>query len=446
MSRIPPIACRLLFLAAAQTACVSAGVVVATVDRPVLHHSVSHTSDAESVHRMSVARLADLTRAMERAVSSGAVPGVVTLVHRNGVEVHSDVIGARDLEAGEPLSRDTIFRIHSMSKPVTSVAAMILVEEGTIGLASPVSEWLPELAHVRVLRTPTAALSDTEPVARAITVRDLLTHTSGLAYGFTAQGPLRRALRAAGLDGSNSDRTPDEFMAALGRLPLDHQPGTAWLYSLSDDVLGVLIERASGVPFPDFLRTRIFEPLGMKDTGFWVPAEKLDRLAVAYLRRPKRGGLVVIDRPSKSRYASPPSFASGGGGLVSTADDYMRFARMFLGGGALDGVRILSRESIERMTTDSLTAAEKRGSTHPVARSAVFPGSSYGLGMRVATEGGRPGSLETPGTLAWGGAAGTSYFVDPARKLAAVLMVQVMGDTASVRADFDIIVHQAVTD
>ncbi len=405
-------------------------------------------SDQDAGHGMSSARLGRLTAAMERAVASGGVPAVSTLVFRNGVEAHFDAQGQQDPTTGVALARDTIFRIYSMSKPITSVATMILVEEGVIGLHAPVSKWLPELADVKVLKTPTSPLTDVEPLARPITVRDLLTHTAGLAYSFTAQGPLRQAISDAGLDGSSTEGTPDEFMAAMGALPLRHQPGTRWHYSLADDVLGVLIERASGMSFPDFLRTRIFEPLRMEDTGFWVPTDKLDRLSVNYARNPKTGELVVFDHPAKSVYAKERTFASGGGGLVSTIDDYMRFARMMLNNGELDGVRIVSRKTIERMTTDSLSPEEKTFAALGRTGEVAFRGNSYGLGVRVVTEPGMVGTLDSYGTHGWGGAAGTWYFVDPEEDLAAVLMVQVMGlgQETSIRADFDTLVHQAIID
>ena len=264
---------------------------------------------------MSAARFERLTARMQGAVDAGATRGIVTLVNRRGVEAHVDVIGAADHEAGKPLARDTIFRIYSMSKPITSVAAMILVEEGTISLGAPAARWLPELADVKVLVAPDGPLDVVEPLERPITVRDLLTHTAGLAYAFTAQGPLAKAIDERGLFGSNTDIGPDEFMKRLGELPLRHQPGTRWHYSLSDDVLGVLIERASGQRFGAFLEERIFAPLGMVDTAFWVPAEKLPRLAVNYYRDPKSGELKVADHPAKSSYAAdlrPSSRAAEG--------------------------------------------------------------------------------------------------------------------------------------
>ena len=402
-------------------------------------------------HGMSADRLDRLTERMQAAVDEGAIAGAVNLVYRRGQEAHVDVLGFKDREAQTPMARDTIFRIYSMTKPITSVAALILVEDGVIGLHEPVAKWLPELADPKVLTDPAGPLDRVEDVTRPITVRDLLTHTSGLAYAFTSTGPLSEAINERGLFGSNTRMSPDEFMKRLGELPLHHQPGTSWHYSLSDDVLGVLIERASGMRFGEFLESRIFEPLGMEDTAFWVPEAKLDRLAVNYFWDPKTASLQIADHPAKSSYASSPEFESGGGGLVSTADDYARFARMLVGMGELDGVRILSRKTVERMTRHSLTEAESGFAALGPQASQAFAGNGFGLGVRVQLDNGLGSTLDSPGTHGWGGAAGTWYFVDPAEDLVAVMMIQVMvgADRAqrnTVRAAFDTLVLQGIID
>jgi CubicO group peptidase (beta-lactamase class C family) len=308
-----------------------------------------------------------------------------------------------------------------------------------------VDRWLPELADPQVLRDPNGPLESADPAPQPITIRDLLTHTSGLAYTFTNQGPLSKALAEQGLQGSNAKLAPDEWIARLGQLPLAYTPGTRWNYSLSTDVLGVLVARVSGMPFADFLRTRIFEPLGMLDTGFFVPAEKLDRLAVNYALSPETGERVVFDVPSESAYARPPAFASGGGGLVSTADDYLRFARMLLGKGALGSERLLSRKTVELMTQNSLSDQER--DVVFIGRR-FFGGQGFGLGVSVVDDLGRTASLGSVGKFGWGGAAGTWYWVDPQEELIGLMMIQLMGavERVPIRADFETLVYQAIVD
>ncbi len=375
---------------------------------------------------MSSERLDRLTARMHDFEQDDRISGVVTLVSRSGVVVHSDALGFQDVAARTPMRRGTLFRIASMTKPITSVAVLMLVEEGKLGLSDPVERWLPELAQPKVLRDPAGPLSRTTPAPRSITVRDLLTHRSGLAYAFTSSGPLSQALTQAGLLGSSSALSPDEWMKRLGKLPLAYAPGTRWHYSLSTDVLGVLVERASGMPFAEFLRTRLFEPLGMHDTAFWVPAEKLARLATLYALDPKTGAVLATDTPPASGLASPPTFTSGGGGLVSTADDYLRFAQMLLGGGEFEGVRILSPRMVERMTTDHLSAEQRK---LPFLGLDFWAGQGFGLGVAVIDDPTRAigSELVSKGNHGWGGAHGTWYFVDPEQDLAAVMMIQLTG-------------------
>ncbi len=402
---------------------------------------------AEPSSGFSEERLARLTEGMQRYVDGPLISGVVTLVHRRGEEAHADVLGLQDVEGGVAMRRDTIFRIYSMSKPITSVAVLILFEEGKLRLTDPVGKWLPELAEPRVMKDPAGLIGETEPARFPITVRDLLTHTSGLAYSFTAPPALRQALTEAGLLARDTpaEMTPDLFMERLGALPLLYQPETRWNYSLSTDVLGVLVERVSGQPFAEFLAERIFEPLGMVDTSFWVPAEKMDRFAVNYAVDPKTGERVVVDHPETSTYAKPPGFASGGGGLVSTADDYMRFARMILNEGELDGVRILSRKTVELMTQNSLRD-EERAPDDPIA-SLVLRGQGFGLGVSVVEDVGATRAPGSVGRNGWGGAAGTWYFVDFEEDLAAVLMVQLFIDPrVPILQDFQTLVYQSIDD
>jgi CubicO group peptidase (beta-lactamase class C family) len=395
----------------------------------------------------SAERLARLTARMQELEADPRISGVVTLVWRKGRLVHADALGYQDVESKTPMRRDTLFRIASMTKPITSVAVLMLVEDGKLNLGDPVDRWLPELAERRVLRNPGAPLDATRPAKRAITVRDLLTQRSGLGYPFTTSGPISQAMTEAGLNAENSALSPAEWMDRLGKLPLVVEPGTRWLYGLSTDVLGVLVERVSGMPFPEFLRTRLFEPLGMQDTAFQVPPEKMDRLATLYALDPQTGEVVATDRPPESQFATAPAFASGGGGLVSTADDYLRFARMLLGGGELDGVRILSPRMVERMTTDHLTEPQRRsGFVGPD----FFAGQGFGFGVAVID---KPAlavdsELVSAGTYGWGGAHGTWHFVDPAEGLIGVLMIQFTGGgqvTPIVEA-FETAIYQAIVE
>ncbi len=399
---------------------------------------------ASTAQGFSPERLARVTSVMQGYVDRGEVSGVVSLVQHKGEVVHGDVLGFQDREAAKPMQRDTIFRIYSMTKPITSVAVLMLIEEGKLRLTEPVGRLLPELAEPRVLRHPKGRLSRTRPARTPITVRDLLTHTSGLAYAFTSEGPLSRALTNRGLLGSSSDMPPDAWMARLGELPLLMDPGTQWHYSLSTDVLGVLVERASGLPFADFLRTRLFEPLGMTDTAFYVPEAKRHRLAVNYAKNPETGAFEVFDHPDTTTYAEPKAFSSGGGGLVSTVDDYLRFASMIAGQGELDGVRVLSRKSVELMTTNALTDEERAPA--PFGARFFARGRGFGLGVQVTEDVGLTAGLGSPGTNGWGGAAGTWYWVDPQEDLVGVMMIQRMGGGRAVpiRSDFETLVYQAL--
>jgi CubicO group peptidase (beta-lactamase class C family) len=392
-------------------------------------------------------RLERLTARMQEFEADERISGLVTLVWREGLVVHADVLGYQDVETRTPMRRDTLFRIASMTKPITSVAALMLIEEGKLRLNDPVERWLPELAKPRVLRDPAGPLARTTPAKRSITVRDLLTHRSGLAYSFTSTGPFSQALTDAGLLGSSSTLPTDEWMKRLGKLPLAYEPGTRWHYGLSTDVLGVLVERVSGLPFPEFLRTRLTEPLGMKDTAFWVPADKMDRLATLYALDPKTGQLVATDRPPQSRLAIPPGFASGGGGLVSTADDYLRFARMLLGGGELEGVRILSPRTVALMTTDHLTKEQRQV---PFLGMDFWAGQGFGLGVSVIDDPTHAigSELVSKGTHGWGGAHGTWYFVDPVEDLVGVMMIQLTGggQTLPMIPAFETAIYQAIVE
>jgi CubicO group peptidase (beta-lactamase class C family) len=396
--------------------------------------------------RFSAARLDRMHDAMRRQVDRGHVPGVVTLVGRRGEE-HVDAIGTHRFDGGAPMRHDTIFRLASMTKPLTAVATMILVEECALRLDDPVDAWLPELAHRRVLRTLESPLDDTVPAARAITLRDLLTFRCGYGEVFFSAptSPMQAALAASGLPlaGWPFAGTADDFMERLGALPLACQPGERWLYHMPAEVLGVLIARVSGKPLGEFMRERIFEPLGMKDTAFWVPEQKLDRLPACYVRDFATGEVVVRDEARGGLYARPPAFEGGGGGLVSTVADLHAFGRMLLNQGKLGRERILARASIELMTTDQITPDQK-------AASPFFPGfwdaCGWGLGLGVIAH--RLDVGRNEGSFGWDGAFGTSFWVDPKEELVGVLMVQRAPDTLTlanpVGADFWTSAYQAM--
>lgn len=368
------------------------------------------------------ARQARMHEALHRHVTAGRIPGLVALVRHRRRE-HVEVIGATDFDGGPPMRRDTIFRLASTTKPITAVGAMILVEECRLRLDDPVDDWLPELAQRRVLRTPESLLDDTVAAARPITLRDLLTFRSGYGeLGFLAPScPFQRALSAAGLSLNEWPfaGTADEFLKRLGALPLAHQPGDRWLYHTSGEILGVLIARAAGRPLGAFLRERIFEPLGMSDTGFHVPAPQLDRLPPCYGSDPLSGRLVVLQQARSGYAAEPPVFESGAGGLVSTADDLAEFGRMMLGGGTLGGERILSRPSVELMTMDHLTPEQKAVSPF---FERFWDTRGWGLGMGVITR--HSDVAEVPGRFGWDGAFGTSWYADPREGLVGVFLTQ----------------------
>ncbi|MEA2628431.1 MAG: hypothetical protein QOJ10_891 [Chloroflexota bacterium] len=354
-------------------------------------------------------------------VERAGVPGLVALVKRRDA-LHVEVIGSMSI-GGPPIQRDTIFRISSMTKPITAAATMILVEECRLRLDDPVDGLLPELAHRQVLKRVDGPVDETEPAHRPITVRDLLTFRMGFGYLFAVEEyPIHRAAAEAGLAPGpprpSADPAADELMRRLGTLPLIYQPGTSWLYNTSAEVLSVLVARTSGQPFDVFLEERLFEPLGMKDTGFSVPAAKLDRLATSYMVDPQTRALAVYDPVDGGDWSRPPLFPNGAGGLVSTADDYLSFARMLMDGGRHGNVRILSRPSIELMTTDQLTPEQK-------ARSGFGPESfadhGWGFCLQIAT---RRTQLASVGTYGWSGGMGTLWESDPHQEMITILMTQ----------------------
>jgi len=391
---------------------------------------------------MSEGRLARIASMLDRRIDEGMISGAVVLVERHGEVAYREARGFRDLESGDPMQPDTLFRIASMTKPVTVTAALTLVEEGALRLDDPVDSWLPELAGRPVIRRPAAALDDVEPLERPITLRDLCTHRSGLISAGRLRGPLGDALRDIG-ELWTSELTGDEWIARLGSLPLLFQPGSRFAYGISHDVLGLLISRVTGLPFPDALRERLFEPLTMTKTAF--RAVEPSRLAVPYHQGPN-GGLVPDPFAHHERWLRNPAFPSGAGGLVSTAADYARFGRMLLNGGVLEGTRVLSRKTIELMTTDQLTAAQ-RATTRNQGR-LFFTYRGYGLGVSIVDDQSCTPGLASLGSFGWGGYFGSWWSADPSEDLLSVLMMQVSNaeENLPVAMDFQTLVLAAIDD
>lgn len=389
-------------------------------------------------------RLARLHQSLAGHVASGDMPGVVALASRHG-EVHVEAVGTQSF-GGPPMKRDTIFRIASMTKPVIAAATLILVEEGKLRLDDPVDTFLPELADRKVLKAIDGPVEDTVPARRPITARDLLTFTFGMGavMVWPAKYPIQHAAAAAGLAPGpfQHDVTADAFMKRLGSLPLFYQPGERWLYHTGSDVLGVLIARVTGQPLETVLRERLFAPLGMRDTGFHVPAAKIDRLASAYMMDPQAKKLGFFDDAAKSRWSKPPPFAAGGSGLVSTVDDFHAFYRMLLSYGLHEGERILARPTVELMMSDQLTAEQKQG-----AELFFGHGASWGMGGAVVTR--RTDIFTTPGRFGWDGGYGTSAHLDPAENMIGILMTQRMMESPTppkVFRDFWTGAYQAFND
>ncbi|WP_199231096.1 serine hydrolase domain-containing protein [Falsiroseomonas bella] len=362
---------------------------------------------------------------LHRAVEQGTIAGAVVLLWRRGT-VRASYVGEQ-APAGPPMRRESLFRIASVTKPILAVATLALVEEGRLTLDGSVEPWLPELASRRVLRAPRAPLQESMPAQRPISVRDLLTMRCGLgALDFLdgPKAPLRSAMEEAGVAPGPFAFAgdSDDFMRRIGALPLAHQPGERWLYHTASDILGVLLARCEGKPLGAVLQERVLGPLGMTDTGFSVPEAQIGRLTAACRARPD-GALELFDPAQGGRFAAPPLFESGGGGLVSTADDLLALGRMMLSGGRHGDLRVLGRNTVAAMVTDQITPAQK-------AASPFFPGfweaRGWGLGVGVVTH--RDGPAGSPGRFGWDGGFGTSFWCDPAEELIGVLLTQRMWD------------------
>jgi len=370
--------------------------------------------------------LADNRSAIAEAVDAGLLSGAVSMVWHRGEVLQINEFGYRDIESDLPMQRDTIFRIASMTKPVTVAAAMAMADEGKLALTDPVTRWLPEMADMRVLIDPTGPLDNSAPADRPITVDDLMTHRSGLAYTFSVGGPISRAYRKVALR-----QDQDHWLAEVAALPLVHQPGERLTYSQSTEVLGIILSRIEGRSLHDILTERIFEPLNMPDTGFYLTPDKRERTATMY-RLDAHNGLqndAMGPIPVKE-----PLLCQGGAGLVSTVDDYVRFARMLLAGGTVDGVRVLSEQSVQLMRADRLTEDQHR---QPFLGMPFWIGRGFGLNLSVVTDPAKSAQLFGPGgrgTFSWPGAYGTWWQADPENDLILIYLIQNFPDLSSAAA------------
>jgi CubicO group peptidase (beta-lactamase class C family) len=384
-------------------------------------------------------------------IESGRFPGTQLVVYRRGRIAHTRSQGYADIERKVPVKDDTIYRIYSMTKPITAVAFMMLVEECKVALDEPVHKYIPEWKNLGVFVGGTAPAFATRPPARPMLIIDLLRHTSGLTYGFAHRSNVDAAYREAKIGGLVTSGTLETMVAGLARIPLEFSPGEAWNYSVSTDVLGYLIGKISGKPFDLFLKERIFDPLGMSDTGFCVPAAKARRFAACYSidQKDAKATLTVQDDPTTSSYLSPPSFLAGGQGLCSTTADYLTFCRALIHGGELDGIRLLGPKTLKLMTSNHLPG----GRTIPALSlpslfsEAAYGGLGFGLGFSVNVD---PVSTHVPGSAGeygWGGAATTAFWIDPAEELIAIFMTQVMPSGAyPIRHELRTMINSAITE
>lgn len=390
-------------------------------------------------------RLARVSRWMQHQIEQQKLAGMITMIARRGQVVQFETCGKMDLAANKPMAADTIFRIYSMTKPLTSTAIMMLYEEGRFQLDDPISRFLPMFGKMRVFAGGTPEDYETVPAKREITFKDLLTHTSGLTYGFMEATPVDAIYRAQKLDFQTEEATLPEMMVRLARLPLLNHPGAEWNYSVSTDVLGALVEAISGMPFDRFLAERIIAPLGMVDTGFHVPEAKHARFAANY-GKGDNGGLKLIDDPKTSRYLRPRKLCSGGGGLVSTAQDYMRFCQMLLRKGELDGVRLLGRKTVEFMTGNHLPG-DLADMGQPRFSESSYAGIGFGLGFSVMLNPAKAEIVGSPGEYAWGGAASTAFWIDPKEEMIVIMLTQLMpSSTYPIRRELRALTYQAIID
>ncbi|MEO8320706.1 MAG: serine hydrolase domain-containing protein [Bradyrhizobium sp.] len=394
----------------------------------------------------------------QRYVDAGRFPGTQLLVYRRGKIVHSTVQGFADVERKVPVKDDTIFRIYSMTKALTSVAFMMLVEEGRVALDEPVHKYIPEWKNLGVFVAGTYPAFLTRPPSRPMLIVDLLRHTSGLTYGFQQRSNVDAAYRETKIGEVMKAGTLQTMIEDLAKIPLEFSPGEAWNYSVATDVLGYLVGKISGQPFEQFLKEHILNPLGMNDTDFFVPKDKAHRFAACYSADPnggmtfhtteRKGSLTLQDDPTTSSFLSPPSFISGGGGLCSTAADYLTFCRTLLNGGELGGVRLLGPKTLKLMASNHLPGGvDLPTMSRSLFSEASYNGIGFGLGFAVTMNPAQTLIAGSPGEYAWGGAATTSFFIDPAEELITIFMTQVLPSSAyPLRREIRTMVYAAITD
>jgi len=397
---------------------------------------------------LSSARLARIGEHMSRYVDGGRLAGALTLVARRGQVAYFEPVGHLEIERRRPVARDSVFRIYSMTKPIASVGLMMLYEEGRFQLDDPVHKWIPSWADLRVYVGGNYPAFKTAPAERPMNVRDLLSHTSGLTYGFMERTNVDAAYRKLGIaDRTRPGYTLQHMVDTLAELPLEFSPGTRWNYSVATDVVGHLIEVISGQPLDAYLRARVLDPLGMRDTGFFIGADQTPRFAANYERQAS-GSLKLIDDPAQSQYTKG-TFFSGGGGLVSTAPDYYRFTSMLRHRGELDGARILGRKTIELMTQNHLPGGQD---LTQLAQAGMFTetayaGMGFGLGFSVMQSPTRAQILGSPGEFAWGGAASTAFWVDPEEDLTVIFMTQLMPSSSyPLRRELRVLAYASIVD
>jgi CubicO group peptidase (beta-lactamase class C family) len=386
-------------------------------------------TDPESLG-FSGTRLSRIDRFIEEQyIETGRLAGTLVAIARGGEIVHMSAAGLADRERNTPMREDTIFRIYSMTKPLTSVAFMMLVEEGLVALNDPVHRYIPSWRNLGVFVRGEAGAFETRRPAEAMRIIDLLRHTSGLTYGFQLRTNVDAAYRRLDIGAIEGDVSLERMIGLLAELPLEFPPGEAWNYSVSTDVLGYLVGVISGMPFEEFLRTRLLGPLGMTDTDFHVPPEKHSRLAACYTMT-QTGKIVLQDDPAKSRFRAPPRLVSGGGGLVGTAADYLKFCHMLLNGGRADGRRFIAPKTLELMTMNHLPGGrELIEMSRSLFSEAVYAGLGFGLGFAVVIDRARTMTAGNVGEYFWGGAASTAFWIDPKENLAVVFMTQFIPST-----------------
>jgi CubicO group peptidase (beta-lactamase class C family) len=395
---------------------------------------------------MSSTRLENVSRLVQGYVDEEKLPGAISLVARHDRVVHFQTYGSMDVERHAPMRADAVFRFYSMTKPIVSVALMTLYEQGKFQLDDPASRFIPQLKDLKILVDGSADNFQVRDPAREMTVRDLLMHTSGLVARDTAS-PVGELYRRAGFAGADSQFTLAEMIDRLARIPLQCDPGTRWIYGISTDLVGYLCEVIGGQPLDRFLDERVLGPLGMLDTSFSVPAEKVDRFAANYAPRAGSPRYKLVDDPATSSYTRPRTYFSGAGGLVSTAADYLRFCRMLANGGELDGARILGPRTLQLMTLNHLPGGKDLATMAQNAGETQREGQGFGLGFAVLLDPTVAQIIGTPGEFYWGGAASTAFFVNPREDLIMLFLTQLRpSSTYPIRRELRSTIYSAITD